>query len=407
MRILVCSQKLSVGGAVVTALDLATQLHHIGHEVHIFAEDGPLASIVADRGFPYHEAPALDAPKRRWPSPSTARALRRVTKEVAPDVVHSYEWPACLDALVGPYLLDGVPLVASVMAMRVPRFMPRHVPLVVGTRVLHDELHRQGYPQVSLVEPPVDVQADRPDHPTSFRADHGIPDGALVLAIISRLDSLKAESAHQAIDAVEGLAARTDVRLVIAGDGSASDDLAARADAVNRRLGREVVVMVGMLADPRGAYAASDVILGMGGSALRGLAFGKALVVLGTRGYAELFTPETSGEFLVQGFWGLGAGRSSAEHLSEQLGCLVDDPARRAELGQFGRRFVSERFGLEQAAARLEPVLHDAIAQAPPGSRRRAEVVATMTRLSAVRAQDVARRSARLVRGRSAPDAEL
>ena len=130
-------------------------------------------------------------------------------------------------------------------------------------------------------------------------------------------------------------------------------------------------------------------------------------MVLGTRGYAELFTPETSGEFLVQGFWGLGAGRSSAEHLSEQLGCLVDDPARRAELGQFGRRFVSERFGLEQAAARLEPVLHDAIAQAPPGSRRRAEVVATMTRLSAVRAQDVARRSARRVRGRSAPDAEL
>lgn len=388
---------------MVTALDLATQLQRDGHEVHIFAESGPLVAAVADRGLSYHEAPDTGTTKRQWPSPATSAALRRVCDDLQPDLVHSYEWPACLDALLGPYALDGVPLVASIMAMRVPRFMPRHVPLVVGTRVLHDELRRRGFAHVGLVEPPVDVHADHPDLPSSFRQDHDIPQEAVLLAIVSRLDPLKAESAHVAIAAVEELSERSDVRLAIVGDGRSATGLADHAEEVNARLGRRAVVMTGLLTDPRSAYVAADVVLGMGGSALRGLAFGKALVVLGTEGYAELFTPETSGEFLVQGFWGLGDGDLRPERLTSVVREVVVDPELRCELGGFGRRWVTERFALEQAGARLEQVLTAAVDRPPTSARRRAEVAATMGRLSAVRAQDLARRTTRRLRSRPAP----
>ena len=405
MRILVFSQKLSIGGAVVTALDLATQLQRDGHDVHIFAEPGPLVSAAADRGLPYHEAPDTGTTKRRWPSPRTSAALRRTCAELQPDVVHSYEWPACLDAMLGPYSRDGVPLVASVMAMQVPRFMPRHVPLVVGTRVLHDELRRRGFGPVGLVEPPVDVHADRPDLPTTFRADLDIPSGAVLLAIVSRLDPLKAESAHLAIAAVEELSRCADVRLVIVGQGRSQPDLALHAEEVNQRLGRPAVLLPGLLTDPKEAYAAADVVLGMGGSALRGLAFGKPLVVLGTRGFAERFTPETSGEFMVQGFWGLGDGRPPLERLTGALREVVADAELRKELGRFGRGWVTERFALDQAADRLAGLLAAAADRPPSPSRRRTDVVATMGRLCAVRAQDLGRRTARRA-GIGAPDGE-
>ena len=45
--------------------------------------------------------------------------------------------------------------------------------------------------------------------------------------------------------------------------------------------GRQVVLLTGEIADPRPAYAAADVVVGQGGSALRGMAFGKPLVVVG------------------------------------------------------------------------------------------------------------------------------
>lgn len=72
------------------------------------------------------------------------------------------------------------------------------------------------------------------------------------------------------------------VRLAIVGDGSVRsfvDEEAARADELDAS--RCVVFLTGGLLDPRVAYAAADVVLGMGGSALRGMAFGKSLIVQG------------------------------------------------------------------------------------------------------------------------------
>ena len=68
------------------------------------------------------------------------------------------------------------------------------------------------------------------------------------------------------------------------------------------------MVLIGALRDPRPAYAASDIVLGMGGSALRGLSFAKPLVMIGERGFARLFTPETVPEFLQNGMFGIGQG---------------------------------------------------------------------------------------------------
>ncbi|BCW48489.1 glycosyltransferase [Arthrobacter sp. StoSoilB13] len=94
-----------------------------------------------------------------------------------------------------------------------------------------------------------------------------------------------------AMDAVAELARLRDVRLVIVGDGPGMSDAMAKASVINDGLGRRVVLLTGELEDPRPAYAAADVVLGMGGSALRGLSFGKPLVVQGERGFWELLTP--------------------------------------------------------------------------------------------------------------------
>src|ERR1700680_2468459 len=76
--------------------------------------------------------------------------------------------------------------------------------------------------------------------------------------------------------------------------------------AANARAGRKVAVLTGELQDPRSAYAAANVVLGMGGSALRGMAFGKPLIVQGERGFWELVTLESTLTFLRPGWEGGG-----------------------------------------------------------------------------------------------------
>lgn len=395
MKILLFSQKLIYSGANIVAVDLATKIRDCGHEVMVYGPPGPMVEVLANRNLPYHPMSFAQELNVRWPSPRVARELRRLVADEAVELVHTYEWPACLEALLGPFGRDGVPLVSSVMSMRVERFMPRTVPLVVGTRVLRDDLLRSRYRNVTLIPPSVDVDQDDPALDLDdFRGAFGIASDAFLVAMVSRLSSMKMESMLQAMGAVADLAVGNDIRLVIVGGGTLEQEVIDHAKTLNAAAGREVVTLTGALGDPRPVYAAADVVIGMGSSALRGLAFAKPVIVVGTNGYAELFTPETSGEFLVQGFWGYGDG-DGMERLTTQLQGLLDDPVGREQIGLFGRSFACERFSLTRQAQALETVYKAALHSPPSAEARRSEMSGTVMRLIADRGIGFLRRRGR------------
>jgi len=241
--------------------------------------------------------------------------------------------------------------VCTVYSMDVPPYVPRTVPLVMGTPALRDEATAAGFGHAWLLEPPIDTQRDQHGAETDdFRAERGIaPDDRLVVCTSRLALTAKLESLVEAMDAVNIVAADLPVRFFVLGEGDAHETLLARADAVNRRHGREVITLPGPVADPRGAYAAADVVVGMGTSILRGMAFGKPVIVQGEQGFATPFTPETSSHFLAIGMWGLGDGTPAGERMAATLRELLSDPALRASLGRYGRNVVEERFALTLA----------------------------------------------------------
>lgn len=342
---------LEIGGSQTNALDWATALRdHFGHEVVFCATGGPAAALVRARGFRLLELPR---PKHS-PSVTLTRQVLGIARAERPDVVHALEWPQILDAYYGAHLRGRFPLLGTVLTMAVQRMVPRTIPVTYGSeQMVADARLRQRGP-VWLTEPPVDTVANAPgaaDGPR-FRDEHGIGPDTHLIVVVSRLISwLKAEGLFRAVDAVGELAADADVRLVVVGGGPVADALGRRAEECNRRAGRTVVTLTGPLADPRPAYDAADVVLGMGGSMLRGMAFAKAGVVLGEKGYSEVLGPGTVGLFLREGFYGIGSGVPS--DLTGQIRSLLADPRRRAELARFARSVVVDRYGLEQSAGRL------------------------------------------------------
>jgi glycosyltransferase involved in cell wall biosynthesis len=268
------------------------------------------------------------------------------------DLIHAYEWPTCLEAYYGAGLLMRVPILCTVLSNKVMPQVPRSVPLVMGTAELGRAARREHTGKVWVVEPPIDVDGDNPSiEGTTFRCESGVCDDEFMIVSVSRLAlDLKLDSLVRAIDAADLLSMRHKVRLILVGDGPARDALAARAATVNARHGREIISLPGAVLDPRAAYAAADLVVAMGSSALRAMAIGRPLVVQGELGFSRIFEPESHDYFLDEGFYGLADNSPGGARLAEQIESLILDPDRRAALGEFGRRVVSERFSLKRAA---------------------------------------------------------
>jgi len=368
-RVLVGLHHLELGGSQLNALDLATAIRDRGHDVEIFAAHtgtiGPVADMARDRGFPLTVTMHPLVRPGRWPyRRGVAEALAGQAGRMRADILHVYEYPLILDAFYGPSRSLGTPLVGTVYGMSIPTWLPRSATLIAGTAKLVAGAQKVGQRAV-LIEPPVDTKWDDPAvvDGAEFRRLYGIERDEVVLGIVSRLEpEMKEEGVVRAMLAIAELGDSTAqrLRLVVTGTGPSYDLLAKRAASVNAKLGREAVIMTGALGDPRPAYAAADIALGMGGSALRSMAFAKPLIVLGIEGFSRPFEKATADYFFEQGFYGIGSG--APEPIATQIEQLISED-RRLEIGAWSRQVVLDRYSLITATDTLEEVFEDAEAR--------------------------------------------
>lgn len=346
MKAVVTIDNLVLGGSIITAIELAATVRdRCGWDVVIHAAPGPLESLVRERGL--RLLPAPENPS--MVSTRNLRALRAVCRAEQPDLVHAWGPKPVSTAFVAAYLGERIPTLGSICEMFIPPQLPPAIPIsFVAPYLVRDAGNRDGIN--FLQEPPINFSADDPANVdgAAFRAEHGLDESRLQLVIVTRLDYLmKRESVLRSIDAVRQLASRLPLDLVVVGDGDARDDIEAAAAKANTELGREAVRLLGAMDDPRGAYAAADIVIGMGTSVVRGMAFHKPVIVLGEDGYSETFSPETATALGDSGFYGFADGDPDNAELCKRIEELVTDDALRHSLAASSRALVVARFDLD------------------------------------------------------------
>lgn len=368
MRILVYPHDLAMGGSQINAIDIAAIMRDSGHEPVVYGKRGTLVGRLEDLGLEFIESPR---PRRR-PTPSIVASLRDLIRTRGIDVVHGYEWPPTLEAVVACRGSRAV-AVSTVLSMSVAPFIPHYVPLMVGTeQILAAEL-TAGRHRVHLMEPPIDTRSNSPEAALpvgGFIHEWGLDPEAFTVVVVSRLArEMKLEGILTAIEAVRRIHGKRAIQLVIVGGGNASDQVEATARRVNAERGARAIVVTGELLDPRPAYAVADLTIGMGSSALRAMAFGKPLIVQGINGFWEPLTPTSLATFLWQGWYGEGNGPDgAADLLAGQIREVMDHPRQREAMAELSLRTVRNRFSLVAAADRQLEIYETALAQSRNGS---------------------------------------
>lgn len=375
MKIVVFAHRLELGGTQINAIELAAQLRDAhGIDVVVHATEGPALPLLRAKCLKF--CPAPDA--RFHPAPARIRTLREVVRREKPDLIHAWDWWQALEAYVGVYLPMGVPMVVTDMMMELTRSMPREVVTTFGFRDLQAEAMRAGWRRAHLLPPPVDTVSNAPGRMDgrAFRLQHGILADQLLVLTVSRLaDVMKSDTILRSIRVVSDLGEDLPLKLVIVGDGASRPRLEAAAAEANRRLRRAAVVLTGPMEDPRAAYDAADMVLGMGGSALRALAHEKPVVVTGTRGFACIFSPQTASRFLHTGFFGRGDG-SDADMTNAVL-TLATELELREKLGSFGRDFVVAHHRLDHVATDFLDICRAAMHYQPGRAETALDVIRT------------------------------
>src|SRR5262245_707623 len=157
MRILVRVHRMEIGGSQINAIDLAAAVRDLGHHVVTFGEHGPLEEHIGRRRLPF--VPASGHGPR---SLAAIMELTRVARSVRADLIHAYEYYPSLESFYGPHAVAGIAMLAKVLSMTLPRFLPRSAPLVVGTGALGAECRRVWRAPVVVIEPPIDTEENAP-----------------------------------------------------------------------------------------------------------------------------------------------------------------------------------------------------------------------------------------------------
>lgn len=208
MRVLFIVRALTIGGAERQLVVLARALAARGHAVTIATMygGGPLEAELAGSDVVLHDL----GKARRWEAARTLFRLRRLIAATRPDVVHGYLNVANLLALLArsvrprPRIVFGLRASDVVppgdalarLAHRLEARLASFADLTIANSLAgRDAALQRGFPAERLVVVPngIDLSVFRPDATARerARARWGIPDGAVLIGHVGRVDPMK------------------------------------------------------------------------------------------------------------------------------------------------------------------------------------------------------------------------
>lgn len=370
MNILMLSMSMGAGGAETHVLTLARALVRAGHSVTVASAGGMLTAGLAEGGVAHVTLPLAS----RSPV-ALARAVGgiiRLCRRESFDVIHAH---------------GRIPALAAHAARRLS---PRVPPCAVTVHGVYSP-HAPGARLSKWGERTMAVSEDIADYTAAtYGIDRGriavIPNGVdipekaadvrragLDIVTSGRLDGDSSAAALMLTEVFPAVCREFESErptLTIIGGGTLEREIRARAERVNREVGRAAVVCTGAVPDAAAEAAKHGIFAGSSRAAIEAMAAGMPVLLCGNAGVRGILTGENF-------------PAAAADNLTCRRASRTDDPAaalldgirrlarmsadERAALGEFCRRTAREHYDIDRTAADTAAVLSDTAREARPG----------------------------------------
>ena len=369
MNILMLSMSMGAGGAETHVLTLARALVRAGHSVTVASAGGMLTAGLAEGGVAHVTLPLAS----RSPV-ALARAVGgiiRLCLRESFDVIHAH---------------GRIPALTAHAARRLS---PRVPPCAVTVHGVYSP-HAPGARLSKWGERTMAVSEDIADYTSAtYGIDRGriavIPNGVdipekaadvrragLDIVTSGRLDGDSSAAALMLTEVFPAVCREFESEcptLTIIGGGTLEREIRARAERVNREVGRAAVVCTGAVPNAAAEAAKHGIFAGSSRAAIEAMAAGMPVLLCGNAGVRGILTGEN---FPAAAADNLTCRR--APRTDDPTAALLDGMRRlarmsadeRAALGEFCRRTAREHYDIDRTAADTAAVLSDTVREARP-----------------------------------------
>ncbi|HLV37786.1 MAG TPA: glycosyltransferase family 4 protein [Spirillospora sp.] len=360
---------------VTHRLPLALAARDSGYDVHVATSmyDEPNVQRIREAGLPFHPLPLRQhstSPLHEW---QALRAIYRLYQELRPDIVHQITIKSILYGSAAARLTGVRAVVNAVSGMGYvfvadgPKFalirsaakLAYHAALRYphSRTIFQNPDDRDYFVQHGLIdsERAILIKGSGVDMDT-FRPQQE-PDGLPVVLFAGRL--LWQKGVGEFVEAARRLQGRA--RFVIAGFGEAGNPASVPPDKLDEWQRSGVIEWWGQRADMPAVFAQSHIVClpssygeGIPKVLIEAAACGRAIVTTDSPGCREITRHGENGLLVPVG---------DADALCAALAELIEDPARRQQMGAAGRRIAESEFSLAQINAQTLAVYRTLLAE--------------------------------------------
>ena len=357
MKILMTTMSLGIGGAETHIVELAKALTERGNEVVVASNGGVFVGELDNVGIRH-----VSLPLHSKNPVSVLRSLGGLAKLIRTeqfDVVHAHaRIPSFICGLLAKCMryrfittCHGVYNITPYWKL-ISNWGERALAVSCDIKQYLIENYGMNSDNIALTINGIDTERFHYDV-----ADSGLTTKYRVV-YVGRIDRESAHVAFQLTEAAAEIAsAYPDAEIIIAGNGTALNELRELVEKTNREIGKKVIKMAGAITDVNQLLSQGGVFLGVSRSALEAMAAGMPVILSGSQGYIGVFGPEKLKIALETNFCCRGCIESTTDLIKNDIISLFEeDYSRKVMMGEYNRSIVMKYFTVDRMADNAQSV---------------------------------------------------
>ena len=352
MRILLVTMGMDIGGAETHILELAKELKRRGNEVFVASNGGKYVEELEAANIEHIYAPLNN--KKLKNIVKSYKILKKVIKDKNIELVHSHSRISSFicgllkKRLKFPYVTTAHWTFKVTPLLKLMTDWGENV-VAVSEDIKEYLINNYGVKEKNIFVTVNGIDTDKFCKDIDYediKKEFKLKDDVSRIVYISRLDESRALVAKQLVNIAEKLNEQIEnLEIVIVGGGDVFQEINKKAEEINQKLGKKLIIMTGARTDINKFAVSGKIFIGVSRAALEAMACERPVIIAGNEGYLGIFDESKLEKGIETNFCCRGLEMSTEELLFKDVLELMNNEFKE-KYGEYNREIVKKYYSV-------------------------------------------------------------